>query len=157
PRLVCNSRHSTTYTAYFNIWDSLAGTKAAKTLIGRLVSMGGKMCQIQAAKANPGVALFQRCWQWGHSASGCTAKALSCPECGGPHDQGQHHQVAGCCKGNPKANPLVPAVPMSEPCTHMRCVNCAGNHTANSMKCSFWGHRFDSNWIKRRYAEVRQR
>ncbi|TFK16350.1 hypothetical protein FA15DRAFT_662232, partial [Coprinopsis marcescibilis] len=35
PRLVRNSKHSTTCTAYFNIWDSPAGTKA-KTLIGRL-------------------------------------------------------------------------------------------------------------------------
>ncbi|TFK17353.1 Gag-like protein, partial [Coprinopsis marcescibilis] len=154
--LVCNSKRSTTCTAYFNIWDSFAGTKA-KTLIGRLVSMGGKTCQIQAAKANPGATLCQRCWQWGHSASGCMAKALSCPECGGPHEQGQHCQVAGCCKGNPNATPPVPAVPMGMPCTHMRCVNCAGNHAANSMKCSFWGHRFDSDWIKQRYAVVRQR
>ncbi|TFK16563.1 hypothetical protein FA15DRAFT_711685 [Coprinopsis marcescibilis] len=61
PTLVCNSRHSTTCTAYFNIWDSLAGTKA-KTLIGRLVSMGGKTCQIQATKANLGVGLCQQCW-----------------------------------------------------------------------------------------------
>ncbi|TFK16721.1 hypothetical protein FA15DRAFT_711473 [Coprinopsis marcescibilis] len=58
PRLVRNSKCSTTCTAYFNIWDSLAGTKA-KTLIGRLVSMGGKTCQIQAAKANLGAALCQ--------------------------------------------------------------------------------------------------
>ncbi|TFK20618.1 Gag-like protein [Coprinopsis marcescibilis] len=156
PRLVHNSRHSTTCTVYFNIWDSLAGTKA-KTLIGQLVSMGGKMCQIQAAKANLGAALCQQCQQWYHSASGCTAKALSCPECGGTHKQGQHHQVAGCCKGNMKANPPVPVVPMGKPCTHMQCVNCMGNHAANSMKCSFWGHHFDSDWIKQPYGKVRQR
>ncbi|TFK16336.1 hypothetical protein FA15DRAFT_607564 [Coprinopsis marcescibilis] len=130
PRLVCNLRHSTICTAYFNIWESLAGTKA-KTLIGRLVSMGGKTCQIQAMKANLGVALCQRWWRWGHSAFGCTAKVLSCPKCSGPHEQGQHCQVAGCCKGNPKANPPVPAVPMGEPCTYMRCINCMGNHAAN--------------------------
>ncbi|TFK22182.1 Gag-like protein, partial [Coprinopsis marcescibilis] len=143
-------------TVYFNIWDSLAGTKA-KALIGKPVYIAGWTCTIQAAKANPGAALCQRCWCWGHPSSGCTAKAVSCADCSRPHDQAIHRQVAGCCKGNPKGNPPVALTPASHPCPHKRCVNCRGNHAANDLKCPFWGHCFDSDWIKQQYAEVCQR
>ena len=59
-------------------------------------------------------------------------------------------QEAG--KGHPHLNPPVPPTADGTPCPHPAlCRNCGKAHTANSLRCQFWQHRFDRSWIMARY------
>ena len=141
-------------TVYLNIADMVSGARV-KEVVNRPIQMGGKVLYIHAAKANPGIALCQHCWKWGHPSSACHALQLKCPLCMGPHSQEHHHTLSGCCKGNTKVTPLVPPTAEGMPCPHPSlCINCRKDHPANSRKCNFWQHCFDHNWIKVRYAKV---
>ncbi|CAA7268109.1 unnamed protein product [Cyclocybe aegerita] len=85
------------------------------------------------------------------------SKQLFCPICSGPHEQKEHRQHAGCCKGNAKAKPPVPPTPRDQPCPHKgRCVNCHKDHTTNSALCKFWAHRYDREWIMAKYRQVHE-
>ncbi|CAA7263691.1 unnamed protein product [Cyclocybe aegerita] len=98
---------------------------------------------------------LRRCWKWGHPTVACKAKQLSCPICSGPHEQKEHRQHAGCCKGNAKAKPPVPPTPRDQPCPHKgRCVNCHKDHAANSASCKFWAHCYDREWIMAEYRQT---
>ncbi|CAA7271389.1 unnamed protein product [Cyclocybe aegerita] len=156
PRIDRNSAHSTSCTVYCNIWDSQQGTCAKKAL-GQPIFLAGRSCAIRPAARHTGVPLCQRCWKWGHPTVACKAKQLSCPICSGPHEQKEHRQHAGCCKGNAKAKPPVPPTIRDQPCPHKgRCVNCHKDHTANSASCKFWAHRYDREWIMAEYRQVRE-
>ncbi|CAA7270783.1 unnamed protein product [Cyclocybe aegerita] len=131
PRIDHNSAHSTSCTIYCNLWDSQQGTRAKKAL-GQPIFLAGRSCAIRPTARHTGVPLCQRCWKWGHPTVTCKAKQLSCPICSGLHEQKEHRQHAGCCKGNAKAKPPVPPTPRDQPCPHKgRCVNCHKDHAAN--------------------------
>ncbi|CAA7263692.1 unnamed protein product [Cyclocybe aegerita] len=154
PRIDRNSAHSTSCTVYCNVWDSQQGTRAKKAL-GQPIFLAGQSCAIRPAARHTGVPLCQRCWKWGHPTVTCKAKQLSCPICSGPHEQKEHRQHAGCCKGNAKAKPPVPPTPRDQPCPHKgRCVNCHKDHAANSASCKFWAHRYDREWIMNEYRQT---
>ncbi|CAA7267600.1 unnamed protein product [Cyclocybe aegerita] len=153
PRIDRNSAHSTSCTVYCNIWDSQQGTRAKKAL-GQPIFLAGRSCAIRPAAQHTGVPLCQRCWKWGHPTVACKAKQLSCPICSGPHEQKEHRQHAGCCKGNAKAKPPVLPTPRDQPCPHKgRCVNCHKDHAANLALCNFWAHRYDHEWIMAEYRQ----
>ena len=155
PRVVRDSRMSDTATVYLNIADSVSGARS-KALLGRSVQFGRFVCPFRAARANPGAALCTRCWRWGHPSQQCRAPQIRCPACSGPHRKEHHRTLAGCCKGNANATPPVPPTAPGEPCPHpFRCPNCHKGHAADDRRCNFWRHRFDQEWIKARYAEVR--
>ena len=152
--MVCDSTKSTSCTVFFNIWDSQRGSRA-KALVDRPIMILGSRCFIRAARANPGVPMCTRCYRWGHPVISCRAPQRRCPACSGPHSIDEHRAAAGCCKGNPNANPPVPPTPRDQPCPHSaRCPNCRGNHLSMAMACPFWRHRFDRNWIVAKYSEV---
>ncbi|CAA7264641.1 unnamed protein product [Cyclocybe aegerita] len=74
--------------------------------------------------------------------------------CSGPHEQEEHHQHAGCCKGNAKAKPPVPPTPRNQPCPHKgHCINCHKDHAANLASCKFWAHCYDREWIMAKYHQ----
>src|ERR1700724_1177356 len=104
-----------------------------------------------------GVPQCTRCWRFGHvsNAHACPFKTMTCPICRGPHSVDFHRALATCCRGNPKAKVLIPSTLDNEPCPHDAiCVNCNGKHRADDRKCKFWAHRFDADWIYRRYSEA---
>jgi len=107
PCVVHNSAASDMATVYLNIANTVSRVRA-KEVINRPIQMGGAVAYICAAKANPGVALCQRCWKWGHPSSACRGLQAKCPLCMGPHSREHHHTLAGCCKGNTKATPPTP-------------------------------------------------
>ncbi|CAA7269052.1 unnamed protein product [Cyclocybe aegerita] len=156
PRIDRNSVHLTSCTVYCNIWDSQQGTHTKKAL-GQPIFLAGWSCAIRPATRHTGVLLCQRCWKWGHPTVACKAKQLSCPICLGLHEQKEHRQHVGCCKGNTKAKPPVPPTPRDQPCPHKgHCVNCHKDHTANLALCKFWAHRYDREWIMAEYHQVHE-
>jgi len=155
PRIVRNSDTSTTAKVYINIWDSQAGTRA-RGIIDKPLLFGTRSCYVRAATANAGAPLCQRCWRWGHTIGGCKAPQLRCSHCSGPHESESHRHAWGLCKGNLKAKPPVPPTAADQPCPHpARCPNCRERHPATDRKCPFWHHRYNPQWIKAKYAEVR--
>jgi hypothetical protein len=140
PRIVCNSPASDTATVYLNVADLVSGERV-RTLSWRSVQWGQYTAFIRAARASPGVALCDHCWRWGHPSSACRAPLVKCAACQGPHHKEHHRVLAGCCKGNPRAQPLVPPTAMGDPCPHSaRCINCQWDHAADSRHCAFWCH-----------------
>ena len=93
-RVVHNSAASDMATVYLNITDTVSGARS-KEVINRPIQMGGSVAYIHAAKANPGVALCQCCWKWGHPSSACRGLQAKCPLCMGPHSREHHHTLAG--------------------------------------------------------------
>ncbi|KXN85786.1 hypothetical protein AN958_10840 [Leucoagaricus sp. SymC.cos] len=155
PQVVRNSKLSDTATAYFEVWDSQRGTHAAN-LVGHSLQFGHWTSRVMEASANPGASLCQRCWRWGHSSQTCHQKMPRCPLCSEPHYRDAHRAFAGCCKENARQG--VPPTPTGQPCPHPpHCLNCHQAHTADSRQCPFWCHRFDKDWIRHKYQEVRRR
>ncbi|KXN91250.1 hypothetical protein AN958_01610 [Leucoagaricus sp. SymC.cos] len=73
PQVVRNSKSSDTAMAYFEVWDSQRGTRAAN-LVGHSLQFGHWTSRVMEASANPGASLCQRCWRWGHSSQTCHQK-----------------------------------------------------------------------------------
>jgi hypothetical protein len=157
PRVVRDLPKSDMATVYLNIADSVSGARAW-ALLKQSVQFGQYVACFRAAQANPGMALCSCCWCWGHPELACRTPQGRCPTCSGPHRKERHCTLAGCCKGNPSANPPIPQTAEGLPCPHpVRCMNCHKAHTADNRKCDFWCHRFDLEWIKVHYAEVCER
>ncbi|PPQ91901.1 hypothetical protein CVT25_000721 [Psilocybe cyanescens] len=115
----------------------------------------GRPLWICSSSKSSGVPLCTRCWKWGHPVGRCHAAAAKCPRCSGPHKLEEHRAVAGCCKGNPKADPPQAPTPGGEPCPHTpHCPNCGKNHSAHERACVFWSHRFDQLWHVEKYRQV---
>ncbi|KAF9440825.1 hypothetical protein P691DRAFT_686323, partial [Macrolepiota fuliginosa MF-IS2] len=83
----------------------------------------------------------QQCWKWGHMTGTCCHPVICCPICSGPHSETNHHSIAECCRGNPKAMPPIPPTPADAPCSHVcTCINCSNPHAANNQHCPYWCH-----------------
>ncbi|KAJ2921336.1 hypothetical protein H1R20_g15754, partial [Candolleomyces eurysporus] len=156
PRIVPESKASTSATVFFNLWDSTTGT-TGNALINKRILIFNKACTISAASANPGVPLCNNCWVWGHPTEACRS-STRCKVCAGPHRESEHRRLCGLCKGNAKAKPPVPPTPAGDACPHRyRCLACRrDNCSVTSGKCPFWNHRFDRDWIAAKYAELKK-
>ena len=156
PRLDPVSDKADISTAYFDIWDSQSGARG-KALHGRTFHFLGSVVRIAPSNASPGTPLCTRCWRWGHAAGRCKSQGHHCKKCGEPHDFNHHREVAGCCKGAPKATPPILPTPVGTPCPHKdRCLNCGGDHIVDSRKCWFWGKRFNRDAIMSKYQSVHE-
>jgi len=104
---------------------------------------------------NPGVPQCKNCWKWGHMAGICHIQGAKCVKCNGPHLSEHHHHFAWCCKANDKTNLPRLEIKKGKPCSHsFKCLNCKGNHQANSNKCPFWKHCFNKEWYSKKYVKV---
>ncbi|KAF9439702.1 hypothetical protein P691DRAFT_619719, partial [Macrolepiota fuliginosa MF-IS2] len=91
----------------------------------------------------------KRCWHWGHNTEVCCCLAAHCPICTGPHMKASHHQLMGCCQGNPKVTPPIPPTPADMPCMHVcACINCGNKHATDNHHCPYWQHCFNRSWIQ---------
>ncbi|KAF9441440.1 Gag-like protein, partial [Macrolepiota fuliginosa MF-IS2] len=124
------------------------GTQAS-SLIGQSLFLNGGQVTIKGTKAHTRTPQCQRCWKWGHTTSTCCHPAIQCPICSGPHLEANHHLIARCCYGNPKATPPIPPTLADAPCLHVHaCINCGNPHAANNWCCPYWCHQFNWTWIK---------
>ncbi|PPQ93734.1 hypothetical protein CVT25_013042 [Psilocybe cyanescens] len=154
PCIVRTSKASTTATAFFDIWDTTSGARACQ-LVDKQFMFRGRPLWIHSSWKSSGVPLCTQCWKWGHPVSRCNAVAAKCPHCSGSHKLEEHRAIAGCCKGNPKADPSQAPMPGGEPCPHTPCCpNCGKNHSAHEGACVFWSHRFDQLWHVEKYCQV---
>ncbi|KXN93012.1 hypothetical protein AN958_09942 [Leucoagaricus sp. SymC.cos] len=147
PQVIWNSWCLDSAMVWFDVVDSQLGA-SAKCLINSSFQFRPASCSMQAAQSHASVPVCQCCWWWGHSTWACQSQAPCCPHCSGPHSEVNHCLLAGCCCGNPMANPSVPATEEGAPCPHTtHCVNCSSDHSASDQRCPYWQHYFDRNWL----------
>ena len=134
---------------FFDIWDSQSGSRM-KAFVGRSLNFRGASCIFRMANLQVGAPFCTRCSRWSHTQASCTFPRVVCAICAGPH-----REFSTCCREKPKATPPVSPTPSGNPCPHrFHCLNCGKGHTATSMQCQFWRHRFDRAWIAQHIARA---
>ena len=104
---------------------------------------------------NPDIPQCKNCWKWSHLAGVCRSQGSKYAKCNGPHLTDNHQEFAWCCKANSKTN--LPRLEMKKGklCPYsLKCLNCKGLHTADSVKCSFWKHCFNREWHSKEYTHL---
>jgi hypothetical protein len=97
-----------------------------RRLIKAPLFMFGRPVTIREWRDKPQLTQCKRCWALGHTISSCRKKD-ACRECGSKshHTSTDHRRKCPKCVG----------VDASIPCSHFRCVNCKGDHVADSLEC----------------------
>jgi len=156
PCVIRASKNSDMVVIWVDIWDSQNGIKA-KTILNRSFNFGRHIATIRGTSMNPGVPQYHNCWKWGHTTFACRAHGSKCQKCGSPHKLEHHRDLAWCCKGNSKTNPLRLETKKGEPCPHsFKCINYKEDHLVDDYKCPFWKHRFDREWHTKKAQELRE-
>ena len=141
---------------WIDIWDVQSGTNA-KMLINRCLNVGKYITTIQGANMNPGVPQCKNCWKWDHTTFSCRIQGSKCIKCNGPYKSENHREFRWCCKANVKINPPRLETKKGKPCPHtFKCLNCHGNHQADSNACPFWWHHFNRKWQMKKYSEIHE-
>ena len=139
---------------WIDIWDVQSGSKT-KMLINRCFNVGRYIMTIRGANMNPGISQCKNCWKWGHVTFLCKVQGSRCVKCNSSYKSINHHKFGWCCKANEKSNPPQLETKKREPCPHsFKCLNCWGDHQADSNLCPFWRHRFNREWQQKKYAEI---
>ena len=126
---------------WVDIWDSQSSS-SAKNIINHHFNIGRFIATIKGTNMNPGVPQCKNCWKWEHSTLSCCSHISRCAKCYGAHITKYHREKAWCCMENKKANCL--ATKEGEPCPHVfKCINCKGNHQADSYSCPYWHNCFN--------------
>jgi len=143
PQVIKVSLKSDMSIVWTDIWDVQSGTNA-KMLINRCFNIGKYIATIRRVNMNLGVSQCKNCWKWGHATFSCRIQGSKCIRCNGPHKSENHREFRWCCKLNDKINPLRLEMKKGEPCPHaFKCLNCHGDHQADSNVCPFWYHHFN--------------
>jgi len=143
PHIIKVSPKSNMSIIWIDIWDSQSGSNAKK-IINRCFNVGSFIATVWGANMNPGVPQCKNCWKWGHMTGVCRIQGAKCLKCNGLHSVEHHHHFTWCCKANDKINPSRLETKKGIPCPHFfKCINCKGDHQADSSDCPFWKHRFN--------------
>ena len=93
---------------------------------------------------NPGVLQCKNCWKWGHLTLSCHSHISRCTKCYRAHDTKHHREKVWYCMENKKVNHA--ATKVGEPYPHVfKCVNCKGDHQADSYSCPYWCNCFNKD------------
>ena len=104
---------------------------------------------------NPGVLQCKNCWKWGHMVSVCHIQGAKRVRCNELHLSEHYCHFVWCCKANDKTNLPRLETKKGEPCSHsFKCLNCKGEHQADSNECSFWKYWFNKEWHSKKYAKI---
>ena len=154
PRVIKVSPKSDISIIWIDIWDVQSGSKA-KILINRCFNISRYIVTIWGANMNLGIPQCKNCWKWDHATFSCKVQGSRCVKCNCSHKSKNHHKFGWCCKANGKSNPPWLETKKGEPCPHsFKCLNCRGDHQADSNLCPFWRHRFNREWQQKKYAEI---
>jgi len=154
PRVIKVLSKSDMSIVWIDIWDVQSGTNT-KMLINRCFNVGKYIATIRGANMNPGVSQCKNCWKWGHTTFSCRIQGSKCVKCNGPHKSENHREFGWCCKANDKINPPRLETKKGDPCSHtFKCLNCHGDHQADSNACPFWWHHFNREWQMKKYSEI---
>ena len=128
---------------WIDIWDAQSGS-LAKTLINRCFNVSSYITTIRGMNMNPGVLQCKNYWKWGHTTFTCRFQGSRYIKCNGLHKVEYYCHFTWCCKANFKMNSPCLKTKQSELCSYtFKCINCKGDHQADSNVCLFWCHHFN--------------
>ena len=143
PQVIKVSPQSNMSIIWIDIWDTQNGSNTKK-IINRCFNVESFIATVRGANINPDVLQCKNCWKWGHMMGAYRIQETKCVKCNRPHLTSYHHHFAWCCKANNKINPPKLETKKGELCSHtFKCLNCKGNHQADSNECPFWKHYFN--------------
>ena len=152
PCVIKASPKSDKAVVWVDIWDSQNGS-CVKNIINQRFNVGWYIATVRRTNMNPGIPQCKNCWKWGHSTLSCRSHISRCTKCYGAHDTEHHREKAWCCMENKKLNRA--ATNVGEPCPHVfKCVNCKGDHQADSYSCLYWRNRFNKDWHGKKRQEL---
>ncbi|KAF7776747.1 hypothetical protein Agabi119p4_5140 [Agaricus bisporus var. burnettii] len=132
--------------AFVDVWDSKTGSRT-KDLVNKVYHIRGKLIKVEYARQREFVPQCQKCWKWNHGTSRCRLSHQLCARCGQPHMTKNHTAFATCCGAARKREDW------TGECKHeIKCINCKGNHTADSTKCTYKRHQNNISWHDQRRA-----
>ena len=135
-----------------DIWDSQSGS-SVKNIINWCFNIGRFIATVKGTNMNPGVPQCKNCWKWGHLTLSCHSHISRCAKCYGAHITEHHTEKAQCCIENKKLN--CSATKEGELCPHaFKCMNCKGDHQADSYSCPYWRNHFNREWHGRKQQEL---
>lgn len=150
--IIKSSPKSDMVVIQINIWDVQSSTKA-KSLINRCFNIGNYIATVRGANMNSGISV--RIARSGDTTFVCHAQKLRCVKCNGLYKVKHYRYFAWCCKANFKINLPQLKMKQGKPYSHsFKCLNCKGNHQANSNTCLFWRHYFNKKWHTKKYQEL---
>ena len=119
------------------------------------INISSFIATVRGTNMNPDVLQYKNCWKWSHMVGVCHIQGSKYVRCNGPHLTEQHHHFTWYCKANEKTNPLRLETKKGKPCPHtFKCLNCKGEHQADSYNCSFWKYHFHKKWHSKEYAKI---
>ena len=143
PRVIKVSPKSDMSIIWIDIWD-IQSSSNVKMLINRCFNISWYIATIRDANMNLGIPQCKNCWKWGYTTFSCRIQGSKCVKCNSSHKSKNHHEFGWCCKANAKINPPRLETKKGEPCLHsFKCLNCCGDHQADSNLYPFWRHRFN--------------
>ena len=152
PHVIKASPKSDMAVVWVDIWDSQSGS-LAKNIINRCFNIGRFIATVKGTNMNPGVPQCKNCWKWEHLTLSCRSHISRCAKCYGAHITEHHREKAWCCMENKKLNRS--ATKEGEPCSHaFKCMNCKGDHQADSYSCPYWRNCFNREWHGRKQQEL---
>ncbi|KAF7768456.1 hypothetical protein Agabi119p4_7699 [Agaricus bisporus var. burnettii] len=132
--------------AFVDVWDSKTGSRT-KDLVNKVYHIRGKLIKVEYARQREFVPQCQKCWKWNHGTSRCRLSHQLCARCSQPHKTKNHTIFATCCGAARKKEDW------TGECKHeIKCINCKGNHTADSTKCTYKRHQNNISWHDQRRA-----
>ena len=152
PHVIKASPKSDMTVVWVDIWDSQSGS-SVKNIINRCFNIGRFIATVKGTNMNPDVLQCKNCWKWGHSTLSCRSHISRCTKCYGAHTTEHHREKAWCCMENKKADRS--ATKEDKPCLHIfKCMNCKGDHQADSYSCPYWHNCFNREWHSRKQQEL---
>ena len=156
PRVIKVSPKLDMSIIWIDIWDVQSSSKT-KILINRCFNVGRYIVTIRGANMNLGIPQCKNCWKWDHTTFSCKVQEFRCVKCNSPHKSENYCKFGWYCKVNKKYNPPQLETKKGEPCPHsFKCLNCQGDHQADSNLCPFWRHRFNREWQQKKYTEIHE-
>ena len=156
PQVIKVSSKSDMAIIWINIWNTQNGSNAKK-IINRCFNVGSFIATVHGANMNPGVPQCKNCWKWGHIDRVCCIQGAKYVKCNRPHLTAHYCHFAWCCKVNDKINPPRLETKKGKPCPHtFKCLNCKGDHQADSIECPFWKYCFNKEWHIKEYSKLQE-
>ena len=154
PHVIKVSPMSDMVIVWIDIWDTQNRSNAKKVINCRF-NIGSYIAIVHGANMNLGVPQCKNCWKWEHTTRVCHIQEAKCVKYNGPHLTEHHCHFAWYCKANNKINPPRPETKKGKPCPYsFKCLNCKGEHQADSYDCPFWKHHFNKKWHAKEYAKI---
>jgi hypothetical protein len=144
PAVVRSKGSNDMAVVFVDVWDSQNGI-CTKNLVNKIYHIGGKLIKLEYVRQREFVPQCQKCWSWTHGTNRCRINHQLCARCGQPHRTQNHHEFATCCRSLRKNGEF------KGTCEHkLKCLNCKGEHTADSSKCVYQKHKNNVSWHNQR-------